>query len=159
MNVTEKEFEKIVREHKDTIYTVCFMFSNDKDEVQDMFQEVLINMWQGLDKFNEKSALSTWIWRVSLNSCISMDRKKQRKATVPLTMDVDFFNDKDADAAQVRLLYDRIHRLKAFDRAIVLLWLESLSYDEIGSIVGISAKAVSVRLFRIRQELKNMSNN
>ena len=57
------------------------------------------------------------------------------------------------------MLRDRIHRLKPFDRAIVLLWLENLSYEEIGDIVGITAKNVSVRLFRIRQELKQMSNN
>ncbi|CCZ71304.1 sigma-70 region 2 [Bacteroides sp. CAG:702] len=74
-------------------------------------------------------------------------------------MDINLFEDKDEDARQIRRLYDRIHRLKPFDRAIVLLWLENISYEEIGEIVGISAKNVSVRLYRIKEELKKMSNH
>jgi len=154
----EKEFEQLVKEHKNTIYTVCFMFSKDSDEVNDLFQEVLIAIWQGLPSFKGQSNIATWIWRVSLNTCISCERKKKKNATVPLTMDVDFFEDKDSDAVQARMLHDRIHRLKPFDRAIVLLWLEGIAYDEIAAIVGISTSNVATRLFRIREQLKQMSN-
>jgi RNA polymerase sigma-70 factor (ECF subfamily) len=73
-------------------------------------------------------------------------------------MDIDLFSDSDEDTKQVQMLRDRINKLGPFDRAIVLLWLENLSYDEIGAIVGISAKNVSVRLVRIKEQLKNMSN-
>lgn len=154
----EKEFQQLVKKHKNSIYTVCFMFSDDKDEVNDLFQEVLIAIWQGLPSFKGKSNIATWIWRVSLNTCISCDRKKRRTATVPLTMDVDFFTDTDSDAQQVRMLYSRVHRLKPFDRAIVLLWLEGISYDEIASIVGITPGNVATRLFRIREQLKRMGS-
>lgn len=157
--MNEREFELLVREHKNTIYTVCFMFSKDKDEVNDLFQEVLINIWKGLEDFQGQSSMSTWIWRISLNTCISCERKKKKNPTIPLTMDVDFFEDKDAEAQQVRMLYDRVHRLKPFDRAIVLLWLEGISYDEIAAIVGITQANVATRLFRIREQLKQMSNN
>ena len=92
-------------------------------------------------------------------ACISQERKKKRSATVPLSMEINLFEDKDNDTKQIKMLYDRIHRLKPFDRAIVLLWLESMSYEEIAAIVGISVKNVSVRLFRIKEELKQMSNN
>lgn len=155
----EREFEQLVKKHKNTIYTVCFMFSKDSEEVNDLFQEVLINIWQGLSSFKGQSKMETWIWRISLNTCISCERKKKKNATVPLTMDVDFFEDKDADAQQVRMLYDRVHRLKPFDRAIVLLWLEGIAYDEIAAIVGITTSNVATRLFRIREQLKQMSNN
>lgn len=155
----EREFEKLVKEHKNTIYTVCFMFSKDSEEVNDLFQEVLINLWNGLPGFKGQSSISTWIWRISLNTCISCERKKKKNPTIPLTMDVDFFEDKDAEAQQVRMLYDRVHRLKPFDRAIVLLWLEGISYDEIAAIVGITPSNVATRLFRIREQLKQMSNN
>ena len=155
----EREFEQLVKKHKNTIYTVCFMFSKDSEEVNDLFQEVLINIWQGLPSFKGPSKMETWIWRISLNTCISCERKKKKNATVPLTMDVDFFEDKDADAQQVRMLYDRVHRLKPFDRAIVLLWLEGIAYDEIAAIVGITTSNVATRLFRIREQLKQMSNN
>ena len=155
----EREFEQLVKKHKNTIYTVCFMFSKDSEEVNDFFQEVLINIWQGLPSFKGQSKMETWIWRISLNTCISCERKKKKNATVPLTMDADFFEDKDADAQQVRMLYDRVHRLKPFDRAIVLLWLEGIAYDEIAAIVGITTSNVATRLFRIREQLKQMSNN
>ena len=155
----EREFEQLVKKHKNTIYTVCFMFSKDSEEVNDFFQEVLINIWQGLPSFKGQSKMETWIWRISLNTCISCERKKKKNATVPLTMDVDFFEDKDAEAQQVRMLYDRVHRLKPFDRAIVLLWLEGIAYDEIAAIVGITTSNVATRLFRIREQLKQMSNN
>lgn len=149
----------MVQEHKNTIYTVCFMFSNDSDEVNDLFQEVLINLWKGYSSFKMLSGIDTWIWKVSFNTCISSERKKKKHKTVPLSMDIDLFQDKDDESKQIRQLYQRIHRLKPLDRAIVLLWLEGISYEEIGAIVGISTKNVSVRLFRIRIELKNMSNN
>ena len=156
MNELEKEFERLVKQHKTTIYTVCYMFSDDTDEVNDYFQETLINLWNGFSKFRYESSPQTWIWRVSMNTCISADRKKRsRGQSVPLTMDIDLFADTDDENRQVKMLYDRIHSLNFIDRAIVLLWLENLSYDEIGQIVGISTKNVSVRLVRIREQLKN----
>ena len=75
-----------------------------------------------------------------------------------LSMDINLFRDKDDDTKQVDMLHQRISLLKPFDRAIVLLWLENLSYEEIGQIVGISTKNVSVRLFRIKEQLKQMLN-
>ena len=158
MKTSETAFAQRVKEHKNTIYTVCFMFSKDSDEVNDLFQEVLINLWKGLEAFEGKSNIDTWIWRVSFNTCISQDRKKKRNSPIPLSMGIDLFNDKDEDTKQVKMLYDRIHHLKPFDRAIVLLWLENMSYEEIAAIVGISVKNVSVRLYRIKEELKQMSN-
>ena len=64
MNNQEQQFAQLVREHKSTIYTVCYMFSHDEDEVNDLFQETLINMWKGIDSFREESKISTWIYRV-----------------------------------------------------------------------------------------------
>ena len=155
----ELEFAQTVREHKGTIYTVCYMFSNNPEEVADLFQEILINLWKGFAKFRGDSNIRTWIYRVSLNTCISSERKKSRKIeTLPLTMDINLFSDSDDDSKQIQLLRNRINKLGPFDRAIVLLWLENLSYDEIGAIVGISAKNVSIRLVRIKDQLKNMSN-
>ena len=155
----ELEFAQTVREHKGTIYTVCYMFSNNPDEVADLCQEILINLWKGYPKFRGDSNVRTWIYRVSLNTCISSERKKDRRVeTLPLSLDINLFDDSDEDSKKVRMLRNRINKLGPFDRAIVLLWLENLSYDEIGAIVGISAKNVSVRLVRIKDQLKNMSN-
>lgn len=159
MKTLELEFEQMVRAHKSTIYTVCFMFSKDADEVDDLFQEVLINLWRGFKDFKGESKIETWIWRVSFNTCISQERKKKRASHIPLEMGIDLFHDKDEDTRQIQMLYRRIHQLKPFDRAIVLLWLEGMPYDEIAAIVGITVKNVSVRLYRIKEELKKMSNH
>lgn len=159
MTDKEREFSTIVREHKSEIYTVCYMFSKDSDEVADLFQDILVKLWQGFDGFRGDSSVKTWIWRVALNSCISDDRKKKRRGErVPLSVDIDPYEDTNENALQVRQLYDRINHLGLVDRSIVLLWLESLSYEEIGQIVGISAKNVSVKLVRIREQLMKMSN-
>lgn len=149
----------MVNEHKRTIYTVCFMFSKDQDEVNDLFQEILIRLWNGFDTFRGESDVKTWIWRVSLNTCLNQEKKKSRLGErVELSVDINPYEDTDRDALQIRQLYDRINRLGLIDRSIILLWLENMSYDEIGAIVGISAKNVSVKLVRIREQLKNMSN-
>ena len=157
MQQDEQYFTDLVRQNKSTIYSVCYMFSNDKDEVEDLFQESLINLWRGLPAFEGRSQVATWVWRVTLNTCISADRKKKRNATVPLTMDIDLFDESNAQSQQAQLLRDRIQRLQPFDRAIVLLWLENMSYDEIAQIVGINVKNVSVRLYRIKEQLKKMN--
>ena len=154
MEINEAEFARIIRENKGTIYTVCYMFSKDKEEVDDLFQEALIKLWQGCASFQGKSDLKTWIYKVTLNSCISIDRKKKSRKTQPLMEGIDLFDKNDADNKQTDMLHARIQRLQPFDRAIVLLWLENLPYDEIGQIVGISAKNVGVRLYRIREQLK-----
>lgn len=159
MKTLDSAFAQMVRENKNTIYTVCYMFSQDEDEVNDLFQEVLINLWKGFDSFEGRSDIRTWIYRVSLNTCISQDRKKKRKSKVELDMNVNLFKDNDEDSKQIRMLYRRINKLKPFDRAIVLLWLENMSYDEIGAVVGITSKNVGVRLYRIKEELKQMSDN
>lgn len=160
MDQKEKQFEQLVRNSKNTIYTVCYMFSKDRDEVQDLFQDTLINLWGGFDAFRGESNPDTWVWRVALNTCLSAERKKKRRGErVPLEMAADFFNDTDSDTRQVQQLHSRIGKLELMDRAIVLLWLENLSYDDIAAIVGISVKNVSVKLVRIKQQLIEMSKN
>ena len=152
----ERQFARLVNEQKSTIYTVCYMFSNDEDEVAALFEEVLINLWKGFSSFEGRSDLRTWVYRLSLNTCISADRKKRKKKTIPLSMDINLFEDDDSDTRQVQMLRRRIMRLAPFDRAIVLLWLENMSYEEIGQVVGITAKNVSVRLYRIKEQLKKL---
>ncbi|MBQ5972205.1 MAG: sigma-70 family RNA polymerase sigma factor [Prevotella sp.] len=159
MTALESKFAQTVAEQKSTIYTVCYMFSQDADEVNDLFLEVLVNLWKGFEGFEHRSDVRTWVYRVALNTCISLDRKRRRSKSVKLTMDINLFEDRDEDTRQVDILHKRISRLQPFDRAIVLLWLENLSYEEIGQIVGITAKNVSVRLFRIKEQLKKMSND
>ncbi len=157
MNQQEEKFARLVRENKSTIYTVCYMFSKDEDEVNDLFQETLINIWKGIGGFRAESKETTWIYRVAMNTCLNQQRKKKREGErVPLTMTTNIIEDDDASSKQARQLHERISRLALVDRAIVMMWLEGLSYDEIGAVIGINAQNVGVKLFRIKEQLKKM---
>ncbi|WP_300797195.1 sigma-70 family RNA polymerase sigma factor [uncultured Alistipes sp.] len=160
MELKEQEFTRLVERHKTVVYTVCYMFSGGREEAEDLFQDVLVRLWRGYDSFRGESDVRTWIYRVSLNTCINgQKRKKRRQKTtrVPLSVDVDLFGGISDRALQVRRLYDRINRLGLVDRALILLWLEGLSYEEIGAVIGISVKNVSFQLYRIKEELKKMN--
>ena len=141
METKEQRVSRVVEEYKRTIYTVCYMFSKDEDEVNDLFQEILIRLWQGFDSFEGKSDIKTWIYRVSLNYCLNYDKKQKRAGDrVELDMDIKPYEDNYEKSLQVKHLYKRINALGLVDRSVILLWLEGLSYDEIGAILGISVK-------------------
>lgn len=157
MNNSEQSFNRMLQEQKSTIYTVCYMFSDSKEEVEDLFQEICIRLWKGFGSFRQESSVRTWVWRVATNTCITWQKEQQKHTE--LDVNVDLFSEKKEDTAQIRMLYDRIHRLPVFDRAIVLLWLENMPYEEIAQITGLTVKNVSVRLVRIKEQLKKMSNS
>lgn len=158
MNSKEQQFTQLIKLHKETIYTVCLMHTADQDEVQDLMQEALIQLWRSFETFRGESDIRTWIWRVTSNACISFCRKEEKhRETLQLEV-ADLLTVDDEDNRQIRMLHDRIYRLRPFDRTVVLLWMEDMSYEEIGQILGISAKNVSVRLFRIKEQLRQMSN-
>lgn len=160
MGTEEIEFTRIILESKSTIYTVCYMFSKDKEEIEDLFQDILVRLWKGFGSFKGKSDIKTWIYRISLNCCLDHKRKNSRRLeTVPLDMSIDPFEGTDDKALQTRQLYDRINKLGLMDRALILLWLEGLSYEEMAAIAGISVKNVSFKLHQIKERLKSNSEN
>ena len=158
MNTKEQQFTEIIQEHERTIYTVCYMFSDKVDEVNDLYQEILVRLWRGFDSFEGKSDIRTWIYRVSLNYCINFNNR-QKKERERLNLGIDLYANNNLEKnLQIKQLYKRINTLGLIDRSVILLWLEGLSYDEIGAILGISVKNVSFKLVRIKEQLKKMSN-
>ena len=156
----EHQFELLVRQHKRTIYTVCYMFSHNKTEIDDLFQEILIRLWNGFDHYEGRSSAQTWVYRVALNTAINQDKKERHRIeTIPLTVDIDPYEDDDPSSQQIRELYNRISRLDLIDRSLVLLWLEGVTYDEIGAIIAITPNNLGVKLARIKEKLVNMSKN
>lgn len=158
MKQTEKEFERIVREYEKDIYSICYLYAANEDEAKDLRQDSLVNIWQGLPKFRGESSPRTWITRLTINTCISFKRKKK-----PETAGEEFVPqlatpDPEANT-RVNLLHSRMQRLDYLERALVMLWLENMSYDEIGAILGMAPKNVGVRLVRIKEKLKNIKDN
>ncbi len=157
MNTKEQRFSKLVKEYEQTIYAVCYMFSRDAEDVDDMHQEILLRLWQGFDGFEGRSNIKTWIYRVALNYCINFSNKRKREQTKHKASNESDTTDSDLEKRmQIKQLYQRINKLGLVDRSVILLWLEGLSYEEIGAILGISVKNVSFKLVRIKERLKNV---
>lgn len=160
MDNKESKFINLVREYKRTIYTVCYLFTSQKEDVEDLFQEILIRIWNGMEGFEERSNMNTWVYRIALNTALNEKALKGRcPQTLPLTMDINPYDEANTSDASFSELHERILRLDMADRALVMLWLEDLSYDEIASIIGISSQNVGVRLVRIKEKLIKMANN
>ena len=154
----EKQFEEMVKQYKRTIYSVCYMFSRDNEEINDLFQEILVRLWLGFDQFEQRSSVSTWVYRIALNTAINSDKRaKRRPQTVPLSTDIDPYDPQDSSFEQVRQLYALINQLDVMDRGLVLLWLEGIGYDEIAAIMGITVANVGIKLHRIKEKLVQKS--
>lgn len=151
----------MIEQHEKIIYKVCLIYQDDTETIADRYQDIVLNLWLAYPKFKGESKISTWIYRIALNTCISEIRKQQsRPETIPLSYDMsEFIGDNHSDMDQVRELYQLIGQLNKWERALILLWLDDKSYDEIATIVGISKANVGVRLMRIKDKLKKLKNS
>lgn len=156
---TEKEFLALIEQNSRLIYKICYMYASDRDELNDLYQETLINLWRSHSSFRGEAKYSTWIYRIGLNTCVSYIRQKKRKPPlVSLTVDFENIAQEENELEELHQLYRLINRLSKLEKAIVLLYLEEKTYEEIGEIVGITRGNVAVKLNRIKTKLKEMSN-
>lgn len=161
-NATLKEraetFENIIRDYSLMITKVCYYFATNTPELKDLRQEVLLNIWTGLDNFRMQSKASTWIYRVCFNTCITHKRKnKQRKNEIPLS-DVLDIEDDGFDIGKYQEMHRLIGKLDGEEKAIILMWLDENSYEEIADVVGLKRNTVATRLKRIKEKLVKLSN-
>ena len=155
----EKEFENVVRQYKANLYMICYMYAKDSDEANDFFQETLIRLWQGFSQFRGESNINTWLSRICINTCISSLRKKKKHSqTIPLSIDVELLEETSENGKQLAQMYRLINKLGVLDKALVLLWLDNMSYADIAEVMGLTVSNVSVKLMRIKEKLKEMAN-
>ena len=160
MNEQEQLFLSLMEQHKQIIYKVCFMYASDDETVNDLFQEVTLNLWKSFSRFRGDSMVTTWVYRIAVNTCISWLRVSgKRIKTVPLTFSMTELLSDEQEKENLRELYALINRLGKLERALILLWLEERSYEEIAEILDISVSNVGVRINRIKAKLVSMSNN
>jgi len=152
-----KYFEEVIREHRILILKVCIMFSYDEAGQKDLYQDICINIWKGLPSFKGRSQLSTWLYRVALNTALSQGKKHHRNPLYQAEMVENIADDHISEDQEdkIKALYAGIDQLKASEKAIILLYLEEKSYEEIADIIGISAGNVSVKLVRIKRKLEH----
>lgn len=159
MSPSEKEerFLNILDGHRDQVYRMCWGFTSDPNDVQDLFQEVMLRIWKGLEGYRAEATLSTWIYRISINTCLLWKKGRKNK-----TFKLDFVSDsstidpmKDMEEdEQILLLRRAIQQLKKLDRSIMLLLLEECSYKEIGEITGLTSTNVGAKINRIKTKIK-----
>lgn len=146
--------------HRQIIYKVCFMYASDDENISDLYQEVTLNLWKAFPRFRGDSKTTTWVYRIAVNTCVSWLRSSSRQPqTIPFTLSMaDLFAD-EQEKENLRELYSLINRLGKLERALILLWLDERTYEEIAEILDISVSNVGVRINRIKAKLKAMSNN
>lgn len=155
----EQRFQEAISEYGALINKICYFYSLDGEEFQDLRQDTFLNIWRGLDKFEEKSKLSTWIYRVCFNTCISYRRKERHKQnSVSLNEIIEMpAEDTDFDLESYNRMHSLISKLNYQDRAIILMWLDEKTYEEIAELMGMSRNNVAVRISRIKEKLAKMS--
>ncbi len=151
----EEEFVALVKANERVIYKVCSFYVSPKVAVEDLYQEVVANLWRGYSCFKAESAPSTWIYRIALNTCVSYIRKELRAQRQWAAEPGETPSHTDGGDDRVAILYRLIATLNAIDKAVILLWLEDKSYAEIAEITGLTSTNVGVRLNRIKNNLKS----
>lgn len=155
----EQAFLALVKEYRRLIYKVCYLYATDEEHLKDLHQEVLINLWQGFQGFKGEAKISSWIYRVSLNTCISFYRKHSKMTdTMPLESLLGLTTEDDEKTVHLREMYRLISRLNRLEKAIILLWLDEHSYEEIAEITGLSRNNIASKLKRIKEKLNGLAN-
>lgn len=152
-------FKEFVEENKGIIYKICRVYANDRDELQDFVQEVTIQLWKSSSKFENRSKLSTWVYRVTLNVCLTLSKKNRRRVDTVGLLSTDYVDETDTtEQEQISALYSAMRKLNDSDRAIILLYLEDKSYQEISDILGITVSNVGVKITRVKSKLNDIIN-
>jgi RNA polymerase sigma-70 factor (ECF subfamily) len=162
MSIAEKEFINMIEANQGIIHKVCGMYCQQADDKKDLFQEIVIQLWKAYPKFRHDSKYSSWMYKVALNTAITNLRKTykepQYEAISEGVISIADHGANEEDEAKVAFLYRAIGRLSEIEKAIVMLYLEDLSNDEIAQIVGITQNNVRVKLHRIQEKIKGFLN-
>ena len=163
MNVnTEQEFLSVIKEYERVIYKVCYLYTSRNATLNDLYQDVVLNLWRAYPKFRGECKISTWIYRIALNTCISFIRKEKNvPEIVTLTPYESEWMTEEQDSFKLMLkeLYYLIGQLGQLDKSIILLYLEEKSYEEISEITGLTVTNVATKLNRIKEKLRKMKKS
>jgi len=161
--MNDELYRDIVAANKDRMYRICCCYVRDDDARKDVYQEILINIWQNLPRFEGRSEISTWVYRISVNTCLGFLRSERRRKKIfeqdPLIAEERLTNaTAEAEVPHtdehVERLYACIDRLPLLDKALISLYLEDLSTEEMADILGMSASNVRVKVHRIKKTIR-----
>jgi RNA polymerase sigma-70 factor, ECF subfamily len=160
--ITQEEFIRLIETNKRLIYKICHLYGHTPENKKDLYQEIVVQLWSGLPSFRNESKFTTWMYRVALNTAIAGLRKKGRYSFQTELTEHHTNIAEDSQSAdieeQVSLLYAAIQQLSLLERAIIMLYLENKSYDEMEEVLGIRQGNLRVKMNRIREKLKTITS-
>lgn len=151
----QRRFRQLHAGYDDMISRICYGYARSNEEFEDLRQDAYVNIWQGLDGFRGDSGLKTWIYRVTLNTCVSSLRKRMRDGvTVDLAEIADTADEDPARMTMIVELHEAISSLSDIDKAIILMWLDEAGYEEIAQVLGMGRNTIASRIRRIKEKLR-----
>ncbi|WP_417214090.1 RNA polymerase sigma factor [Bizionia sp.] len=158
----EHSFVEQLEANQNIVHKVCRLYTNNQDAHNDLFQEITIQLWKAFPKFRGDSKFSTWMYRVALNTAITLYRKKKRRIKTQEFESIEFKikaeEYDDTEEQQLKLLYNAVKELNDIEKALVFLYLEEKNYKEISETMGISEVNARVKMNRIKAKLKTILN-
>ncbi len=155
----QQAFATLIQQHEKLVYKVCHLYATDDEDIRDLFQEIVLQAWHGYGRYRGDAAISTWLYRVALNTAITHKRRQRNAiATTPQLPLIDIADDGQAPyAEEYRIMHKLIGELPPLDKALVLLYLEDRPHNEIAEILGISISNVGTKLNRIKDRLRKQA--
>ncbi|MDE5997161.1 MAG: sigma-70 family RNA polymerase sigma factor [Muribaculaceae bacterium] len=151
----EHIFTETIRTYDAMIKRICLGYATDPHDLEDLCQDVLVNIWRGLQSFRSESSIRTWVYRIALNTCVSTLRARSKRPSQSSLDDVILVADDSVEKREViKDLYECIATLNPIDKAIMMMWLDEYSYDEIAETIGMKRNNVATRLHRAKEKLK-----
>lgn len=163
MSYNEKDFAEVIKDNKERLKHLCRTYADRLDEEEDIYQEIIIQIWHSLPSFKGEANINTWIYRLAVNTAISFMRKKRTRQNYYSKLKEEKKLQQDANDAfsnaedeRVVTLYDAISELNPSEKAIITMYLEDFSYEEIAFVTDITENYVGVKLHRIKNKLSNI---
>lgn len=152
-----ERFQTLVEEHKKIVYKICNSYCRNIDDREDLAQEIVVQLWQSFSSFDERRRFSTWMYQIALNVAISFYRRECTRTRHVISSEEHLLEVADETANQskdIRLLYQFIERLDPLNKALILLYLDKNSYQEIAEVLGITETNVATKINRLKTKLK-----
>lgn len=154
---SQLRFQALVEDHRKILYKVCHAYCRNRDDRDDLAQEIVVQLWQSFDSFDRRARFSTWMYRVALNVAISFRRREQTRTRHALPAGAQILETiagSDNEPDEIRLLYQFIETLDGLNKALILLYLDGHSHAEIGQVLGISESNAGTRIGRLKKAMK-----
>lgn len=151
----EREFSRLLSSYGNLVSKLCLCYATSKEDLEDLKQDVWTNIWRGLHTFRNESEYSTWIYRICLNTCVSTFRRAVRRKNMMEEMlpELVLDNESTDNREEVETLYMIIASLNPIEKAMITMWLQELSYEEIASVTGLNRNTVATRIRRIKDKI------